>query len=166
MLEQKEETVNNIEREFVEGAARAMFVPAWIAYERERGRSFPFQNAEGMAPATPDYARLEAARLLGMLEALNGDSPAVDDPNAFINNGVICNILRAAYVADGHPSSVHEPALSVWQRWADENARTFGHYIAMEALGHGVSWFDDHERFPLMVPMIEFELKQETEDGR
>lgn len=39
-----------------------------------------------------------------------------------------------------------------------EYAREFGHYLAMQALGHGVSWFDDHARFDLTVPHSEFYL--------
>jgi hypothetical protein len=32
----------------------------------------------------------------------------------------------------------------------------FGHYLAMQSLGHGVGWFDDHEHFELKLPLIEF----------
>jgi hypothetical protein len=40
----------------------------------------------------------------------------------------------------------------------DEYARDFGHYLAMMSLGHGVSWFDNHARFDLKVPLTEFYL--------
>jgi hypothetical protein len=166
--------VNNIEREFIEGAARAMFVQAWATREEETciycgmpadsssvcpdrcGEAPPHatQTYRGdvmdIAPPTPDYARLEAARLLGKLEAAN--EPVMP---------TLIHILLAAYAADGHPLSDYEPAISCRERWYDENAREFGSVVAMEALGHGVSWFDDHERFPLTVPAIEFELETE-----
>lgn len=29
----------------------------------------------------------------------------------------------------------------------------FGHYLAMTGLGEGVSWFDDHKKFPLETPL-------------
>ena len=32
----------------------------------------------------------------------------------------------------------------------------FGHYLAMEAMGHGVSWWDTHARFKIEVPDVEF----------
>lgn len=35
------------------------------------------------------------------------------------------------------------------------NHRDFGHHVAMMALGHGVSWFDDHAKFQLKLPHIE-----------
>ena len=41
-------------------------------------------------------------------------------------------------------------------RVGQEYARKFGHYVAMMALGHGVGWWDDHERFPMVVPYSEF----------
>ncbi len=32
---------------------------------------------------------------------------------------------------------------------------TFGHYLAMEAMGHGVSWSDDHAPHGLKLPHVE-----------
>lgn len=37
-------------------------------------------------------------------------------------------------------------------------ANLFGHYLAMEAMGHGVSWADDHEPHGLRVPHMEFHV--------
>lgn len=34
-------------------------------------------------------------------------------------------------------------------------ARLFGHYVAMQSIGHGVSWFDEHAEFDLKLPSIE-----------
>lgn len=31
----------------------------------------------------------------------------------------------------------------------------FGRDLAMQAMGHGVSWFDDHKKFPIKIPHIE-----------
>ena len=36
------------------------------------------------------------------------------------------------------------------------DASDFGHYLAMEAMGRGVSWEDDHEPHGLRVPHMEF----------
>lgn len=43
----------------------------------------------------------------------------------------------------------------------EEEARLFGHYLATMALGLGVGWFDDHERFPLVVPIFHHEIDEE-----
>lgn len=45
-------------------------------------------------------------------------------------------------------------------RFADRSVpevdgEVFGHYLAMMALGTGVSWFDEYKRFPLKVPLFE-----------
>lgn len=37
----------------------------------------------------------------------------------------------------------------------DIDAEEFGHYLAMQAMGHGVSWFDDHEEFEIEIPHVE-----------
>lgn len=36
-----------------------------------------------------------------------------------------------------------------------ELAESFGHYLAMMALSHGVSWFDNHKKFDLVIPRSE-----------
>lgn len=203
-----------IERNFIEGAARAMFVQAWADREENppeglrqiewhdrtasgddirdargtwEGRqctgawifrtwpdgdtlylfddeidndepaervSFAGQELMDVAPPTPDYARLEAARLLGKLEAANGNC--------------ISTIMFHAARADAQDRHDHEaPDSPHWKsdaeiaaaRLDDGDAKEFGHCVAMQALGHGVSWFDDHARFELKVPRIEFELE-------
>ena len=35
------------------------------------------------------------------------------------------------------------------------DTKSFGHYLAMEYMGHGVSWFDDHSDFPITIPHCE-----------
>jgi hypothetical protein len=39
----------------------------------------------------------------------------------------------------------------------------FGHYLAMESLGHSVSWFDEHAEFDLMIP--EWEVDHSVSDA-
>lgn len=203
----------DIEKQFIEGAALALFVQAWAdreentcaecgddldaeqhlagdpiscrscgcrhfsiglggtavgcecpCHEEEQHQFAPrgrFSGVELMdvAPETPDYARLEAAKLLGKLESANGCSFAV----------IVWNAARA----DCGTASLGDCPEHGYRCPIDES--NFGHYIAMQALGHGVSWFDDHERFevPLrwperatspgdgtfIIPHIEFELE-------
>jgi hypothetical protein len=87
-----------------------------------------------IAPETTDDALAEAWRLMGRIEQANG----LDIHAAY------CKALKADgqdYYAEGV---------------AEANADEFGHYLAMEALGHGVGWADDHEPHGLQLPLIEF----------
>ncbi|MFK4132200.1 hypothetical protein ACI2KR_07895 [Pseudomonas luteola] len=74
---------------------------------------------------TPSTFKLEAARLVGILEQVNGKS--------------INDLYSDAIAADNENDT---PKLR------DD----FGHGLAMQSLGTGVSWFDNHERFELSFP--------------
>jgi hypothetical protein len=168
-----------LKRDFVEGAARVMWADAWACWQEshcqfcgesieekvERGElcedvefnptgackgryPFPSEDLTETAPPTPDYARIEAAILLGKLEALN--------------KSTLITILHAAVKADlgGDYAAFHAAIDALEGTFASD----FGSDIALQAMGSGVSWFDDHEKFviphtgePLRVPNIEFE---------
>lgn len=93
--------------------------------------------AAGLPPegAVHPWAYCEAYRLCGQIQALNlGLGPGA--------------LVFLAYAADdagesGPPSR--------------EYCMGFGHCLVMEALGHGVSWFDDHAEFELHFP-VHFEI--------
>ena len=94
-----------------------------------------------IAPETPDEARTMAAKLCVEVEQLNGRT---------LEDG-----FTVALVADllgrvpSRARSIHrESPVDAADRLAD----TFGHYLAMQALGHGVSWEDDHAEMPLKLP--------------
>ncbi len=112
--------------------ARTLFVTAWADREEEEGRSLGRCELMHVAPSTEPEAGAAALRLVGRYEQANGMS-------------LIC-IYAQACRADDIDQNDHE------------NARLFGHYLAAQALGIGVSWFDDHARFPLQVPSFEFYL--------
>ena len=174
--------MNDLEREFIEGAARAMFVQAWADREENtcavcshdcrecdhalttaatadeiavhlhdfesRGR-FGGMELMDVAPDTPDYARFEATKLLGAFEYAN--------PQWGRN---LPSIMAAAQRADQDFHHMHDPpGVDFPYGLFSPDVREFGHYIAMQALGHGVSWFDDHARFELKVPHVEFQLE-------
>lgn len=134
----------------IEGMARAFFVCEWSDNEERAGRLNYPSGTELMdvAPETPRGAYDAAQRFAEHLEAANRTSLSV--------------ILWNASRADGN-----DP-------WADYKipdsyARDLGHYLAMQAMGHGVSWFDDHARFEIKVPYFEphafdFELDYAEED--
>ncbi len=80
------------------------------------------------APASPASALMAAEDLYLAYERANGKTPG--------------DLFELAMAADR-------------TRATDELADSFGHYLAMMALGHGVSWFDDHKKFPLKQPSFE-----------
>lgn len=117
--------------------ARALFVNAYAdaadngelpdGYD-EAGSGEDWMN---VAPETPRRFENEAWRLAGKIEQLNGMS-------------IIC-LFNLACEAD-----------NVDMEDAGANySSDFGHCLAMQALGTGVSWFDDHERFPIKLPYVE-----------
>ena len=128
------------ENEIVTGMARALFVSAWADRQEDRGKTYPGQELMDVAPRTPRYVYEQALRLMGRIEQANG-------------MGVLILAIMAAK-ADGYASLDDVP---------DNYVSNFGHYLAMQALGHGVGWFDSHAEFTidgreLAVPHFEFYL--------
>lgn len=130
----------------IDGIERALWVSAFAQWAEEQPPARRRELAPGagkgwsdVAPATPGSATVGARQLARQIERANGDQPLVD-------------LLAAAAAAD--------------RRRATDDAflyaEAFGHALAMQALGTGVSWFDDHARFPLKVPRFE----AWTSDGR
>ncbi len=128
---------NEFTEEFAEGAARAFWVTSWASGEEERGTSLRGEIMD-QAPETPLSAWVAAGELIGRPEAANGVP--------------IRALADRAARAGGDEGSM------------DIDAREFGHYMAMEALGHGVSWFDDHATFDIEVPNPEYHAASEFED--
>jgi|SRR5579859_987847 len=117
--------------EIVDMMARTLFVTAWADREEERGRTYPGQDLMDVAPSTPHRAREAARALASRIEVMNGANlPVLYD--------------RAIRTPGKH--------------YREPTPRDFGYGLAMQSLGHGVSWFDDHPRFPLKLPHIEFYL--------
>lgn len=101
-----------------EGAARAFFVSAWADGAEEAGHSFGGgTNLDDVAPATPDEILDGADQFLDSLEKLNRAS--------------IGELYREAAAAPGRHSREPDP-------------EEFGYYMAMQSMGHGVGWYDDH----------------------
>lgn len=96
------------------------------------------QAWEDYAPETPTEARDAALMLVGRIEERNGTA-------------LVC-LLAMAAKADGM-----DPYLDDFE-YPEGYAAEFGADLAMQSLGHGVSWFDDHERFDLKLPRVEFNL--------
>lgn len=120
---------NTFIEEFSDGAARAAFVSSWGDHEEERGKTYSGLDLMDVAPSTPLSAYVWAGQLIGALEAANHESIFV--------------LGSRAAKADG-------------EDWDSFDGQDLGHYLAMEALGHGVSWFDDHKKFKLKFPHMEY----------
>lgn len=129
-----------MENTIAEAMARALFVSAYAdaveSGEITGDKAGAGQDWMDVAPPTPQRFLNDGWRLLGKYEQANGMH--------------IACLFSAACMADG---------LMAAER-CDHLHSEFGHYLAMMALGHGVSWFDDHERFDLKTPSIESYVSQ------
>jgi len=136
--------------EVEQGMARALFLDVFASSYEEMDpatreahglpRSASGLDYDDFAPATPAWAYAAADLLYEKFEELN------DKPMAAI--------LGEAEAADRAPMA----GLAGWPRYeigSDAYLDMFGHCLAMQAMGHGVSWFDDHAKFPLKFPRID-----------
>lgn len=114
-----------------ESAARALFVSAWGDREEEEGRTYPGEDLMNVAPETPDDARAAAAGLFKSTE--------------LVNKKPIEQLYQQALDRSGREES---------ERTRD----LFGHYLAMEALGHGVGLADEFDKHGVKVPDVTFYL--------
>lgn len=121
----------SIEQAILDGAARAFFVDDWAFWEEEEGDGIPAGvELLSYAPATTEHAVAFTREFLEELSGANDDKSPEE-------------LFFEACIAD--ESAPTQPL-----------ARDFGHYIAMEAMGHGVSWFDNHAHFEIEVPYKEY----------
>lgn len=111
-----------------------LFVGHAVGHPRPAGG----ENWEDYAPETTSEARDAALILLGKIEEKNR-----------IN---IFALLAMAAKADGMDPYTDD--FEYPEGYADE----FGAMLAMQALGHGVGWTDNHEDFGYKSPDVEFML--------
>lgn len=115
-----------------DGMARALWVTAYADFADEADDEDQYPRARGgqdwmdVAPETPDAAYKAADDLVALFVAKN------DVPD-------MLHLFKTAMAVGGPAADPGE----------------FGHYMAMEALGHGVSWFDDHPKFEVKFPHFE-----------
>ncbi len=136
----------------IQSMARTLFVSAYMDAS-ENGELGPDMPRAGqgedwmdVAPATPDYYTGQAWRLCGKIEQLNGMALICIFSKACIEDGGSFDQIVTAW---------REGELADCQR---KYITDFGFFITMQSLGDGVSWFDDHNRFQLKLPLIETEL--------
>jgi hypothetical protein len=126
MCDTDSEDAPTLGQEIIEAMARTMFVVAWGEFEEQHGRSHGSRDLMDVAPETPAHVMDEARKLAIAFETENGGANVTD------------LMSRAAEADDEEP----EP-------------NEFGYGLAMQAMGEGVSWFDDHKRFPIKFPRFE-----------
>lgn len=142
---------------WLEGAARAFFVTAYADYvdeghstdndltDDERAARLALPSATmgadwyDYAPTTPLNAYALAGELWASLEHENKAS--------------VYMLAERAKEADGLTDN------------EEIDAEDFGRDLAMQAMGHGVSWFDNHERFDLKIPHIECNMCTFSDDA-
>lgn len=124
---------HDMEDDIIEGVATALWASAFATWGEEAGET-PGAGGDWVEFSAPVPAEVyEDARAL--VELIKRDNDVED----------IDYLLYMAAGAD-HMDSEEVSA---------EYAADFGHYLAMMSLGEGVSWFDDHEMFPIELPHIE-----------
>lgn len=141
----------------LESIARTLWVTAWADEMEERGETKGWAGADLMdlAPETPEAARVMTKAFVERIEKEN---------DCTVEDGFIL-----ALVADGRAFPARHERGS-WTKYPTREvaaialADSFGHYLAMEAMGHGVSWKDDHAHQPLKLPhgVENYELRDEV----
>lgn len=120
----------------LDGAARAFWVASYADFAEEHRDDPDLERAGAgedwvdVAPETPPAAYELASKFLNKLGDANHAEPTA----------LVCKAAEA----DGAECP---------PGW--DYAEAFGHYTAMQGMGHGVSWFDDHKEFPLKIPRFE-----------
>lgn len=122
--------VDNIRSDAVKGASDAMHLTAWANWaEEEGGPGLQPGPIEDQAPPTTRKAQRSGKAFIRRLEQGN---------RATINQ-----MYWAALQMPGRHLRKPTPEL-------------FGHYLAMESMGHGVAWSDDHPDPEFDTPAWEY----------
>jgi len=139
--------------EFLRGAAKAFFASAYADFVEE-GHSTDNELSD-----SDRAARLALPRPGGGEDWMDY-MPEVP-PAAYALAGELWAALEAAnkvsvYVLAERAEQADTEHKSKCAKCGDGfDAEEFGHYLAMQAMGHGVSWFDDHGDFDIEIPDIE-----------
>lgn len=114
------------EKQIIDAMARALFVDAWARRQEEAGKRF--RPGVDLMDQAPGTNKAAKVAAADLAKTIERrNSKSLED------------LFRDAVAAGG-----------------EDNSDKFGHYLAMQSLGHGVSWFDDNPEFPLDLPLIEF----------
>jgi hypothetical protein len=131
----------------VDGMTTVLWGFAWAdhidqAYEygKKPCMSLSGVKIEDVMPKAPAIARQYSYQLIVELSE--------------VNNTSITNLLGKAFIADFNK-------FNFGYGMDEEYITRFGECLAHMGLHHGISWFDDHEEFSLIIPNIcNFDLVQ------
>jgi len=129
--------------EIIDNMARAVWALHWADREEEKGHSLSQVDVFDAAPKTPACANKWALRVATDIAQLNGLGYLT--PYAAMEE-----LYRRAEAANQAKGRRTEPA------------HRFGSDLALQVLGHGVSWFDDNAEFELKLPHDEFWMSNPT----
>jgi hypothetical protein len=125
--------------EFLSAAAAALWGATWASEAEEQGENLGGVDVMDVMPPVPKQAAMAAAELMGAYE--------------YVNKTAINRLWVKAATAPG-------------KHYDGPTVELFGHYLAMAAMGHGVSWFDDHPNVPMKVPHMEFHVFYDEDDEK
>lgn len=148
---------STLEETVVIAMARAFFVCAWADNEEENGRNYPGQDLMDVVPETPDKALRFAYKFLGRIEQANDSSIYALVEQAAVADGYQQDDI-VQFTRENRLDTYKNATLRAIEATGGKFVSDFGHYLAMQGLGQGVSWFDDHGRFEIEVPLVEFHL--------
>ena len=133
------------ETHVVEGMAKALFCTWWANWAEHRveltGERLPWSGGDQLMEVMPDLpkdAMVKAAYLAGQISSLNGED--------------LFYLCYNAAKKDGHPDPRTDEVCNsdYWE--------SMGHAMAMEALGYGVGWADDHADPEWKMPSCEVDF--------
>jgi hypothetical protein len=142
---------------WLDGAARAFFVTAYADYCDE-GHSTDNELADE-----------EREARLALPRATSGadwyDYAPEPPPNAYALAGELWALLERDNKASVYMLAERAKAADGLTDNEEIDAEEFGRDLAMQAMGHGVSWFDDHKKFPLKIPHVDCSMCSFSDDA-
>ena len=123
-------------RGMLRGIEDALWLPAWADAMEEAGERSPRNITRETADPMP--AAVSAAARLVAREMQS------------LNDAGLTDLWRRASEADGREADPEQ----------------LGYYLTMQALGHGVSWEDDHRPFKVKLPRMEAHASPSRRRGR
>jgi hypothetical protein len=129
------------DNDIVNGMARALFVSSWGSVweelENEYDKDFIKEEAENLGIEIPYFPQAQLMEIAPPTEEA-AYKKAQDLYNKIEQTN---SVDLSSFIPPGEDEGF--------------DRQTFGHYLMMEALGHGVGWSDDHEDHGLKLPYMD-----------
>lgn len=143
-LKNAEHTHRTLRDRFRDSIARTLFVTAWADWTDQYGKGTPGMgvNLMDVAPKTPDYVYESADSLLNAIECENSGADV----------RMLCRWALSADDGHGKRSESTNPS----DHRIDGIVDDLAYCLAMQSMGHGVSWLDSHKDAGIELPYFEF----------